>query len=99
MPTYVLLMKYTDEGIRNIRMAPQRLEAAKQSIQRAGGQIRAWYLTMGETDVVAIADLPSDEVAARCMLNMASYGNVRTTTMRAFREDEAMAIIANLPPK
>ncbi len=34
MPTYVVLMNYTDEGVRTIRTAPQRLEAAKQSINR-----------------------------------------------------------------
>jgi uncharacterized protein with GYD domain len=92
-------MNYTDDGVRQIRSAPQRLEAAKQSITRAGGTIRAWYLTMGHVDVVAIIDLPSDEVLARCMLNLASYGNVKTTSLRAFSEQETLSIIGGLPAR
>lgn len=99
MPTYVILMNYTDEGIRNIRQGPQRLEAAKESMRRAGGEIKAWYLTLGQVDVVAIAEFPNDEVSARCMLNLASYGNVRTTTLRAFTEDEALRVIGGLPKR
>ena len=99
MPTYVILMNYTDEGVRTIRTAPQRLEAAKESISRAGGEIRAWYLTLGDVDVVAIVDLPSDEILARCMLNLASFGNVRTKTLRAFSERETLGIISSLPPR
>jgi uncharacterized protein with GYD domain len=99
MPTYVILMNYTERGIREIREAPLRLEAAKASIRRAGGEIRTWFLTLGSVDVVAVAEFPSDEVLARCMLNLGSYGNVRTTTLRAFTEDEAMRIIGGLPGK
>jgi uncharacterized protein with GYD domain len=99
MPTYVMLINYTDEGIRNIRQGPQRLEAAKASIRQAGGEIKAWYLTLGSYDVVAVAELPSDEVMARCLLNLGSYGNIRTSTLRAFPEDEALAIFRALPPK
>jgi uncharacterized protein with GYD domain len=99
MPSYIILMNYTDKGIQDIRQGPQRLEAAKESIRRAGGELRAWYLTLGQVDIVAIADLPSDEVLARCMLNLASFGNLRTTTMRAFAEQDALAIIRGLPGK
>ena len=99
MPTYIILMNYTDKGIQDIRQGPQRLEAAKQSIQHAGGQLRNWYLTMGQADIVAIADMPSDEVLARCMLNLASFGNLRTTSMRAFTEQEALGIIRGIPGK
>lgn len=99
MPTYIILMNYTDKGIQDIRQGPQRLEAAKESIQRVGGQLRAWYLTMGQVDIVAIADMPSDEVLARCMLHLASFGNLRTTSMRAFAEQDALAIIRSIPGK
>lgn len=99
MPTYIILMNYTDKGIQDIRQGPQRLEAAKQSIQNAGGQLRSWYLTMGQVDIVAIADMPSDEILARCMLNLASFGNLRTTSMRAFTEQEALAIIRGVSGK
>ena len=30
MPTYVTLVKYTDQGVRNIKESPARLEAAKK---------------------------------------------------------------------
>jgi len=99
MPTYIILMNYTDKGVQDIRQGPQRLNAAKQSIQHAGGTLRAWYLTLGPYDIVAIADAPTDEVLAACLLNLASFGNLRTTTMRAFAEGDALAIIGALPGK
>ena len=97
MPSYLSLLNWTDQGIRNIKEGPQRLEAAKQAIQAAGGRIIFFYLTMGQYDAVVISELPDDETAARVLLATGMQGNVRSTTLKAFTEDEYRNIVSSLP--
>jgi len=97
MPSYLMLANYTDQGIRNIKQSPQRLEAVKQAAQQAGGRMVFFYLTMGQYDFAALVELPNDEVAARLLLTVGSQGNVRTTTLRAFQETEYQRIVGGVP--
>lgn len=97
MPTYVTLYKWTDQGIRAVKESPQRLDAVKQAISAAGGRLTAFYLTMGEYDVVAVVEAPSDEVYTSTALAIASRGAVRSTSLKAFNEEEYRRIIAAIP--
>ncbi len=97
MPTYITLYRYTDQGISNIKESPNRMHAYRQALQDMGGGLKAIYLTMGQYDCVAILELPDDESAARANLALASLGNVRTETLRAFTEDEFRQITDALP--
>ena len=81
MPKYIILLSYTDQGIKNIKESPQRVAAARKAIESAGGKMDAFYLTMGQYDAVAIG----------------AQGNIRTTTLKAFNEDEMAAIISSVP--
>ena len=65
MPTYVMLANWTDQGARNIKESPRRLEAAKKSLREMGGEFRSIYMTLGEYDLVLVYDAPDDAVAAR----------------------------------
>ncbi len=96
MYTYITLVNFTDQGIRDIRGLPDRWKGARASIEAAGGSI-TYYLTMGNYDSVVITQFPSEEAAATAALAIGSLGNVRTTTLRAFNEEEADKIIADLP--
>lgn len=96
MPTYVMLARWTDQGIRAINESPRRVDAAKKELQEMGGQFRALYLTMGDYDLVGIYDAPDDAVAARFTLLLGKNGNVRTTSMKAFPEEAFRQIIASL---
>lgn len=97
MPTYITLLQYTQQGAEKIKDSPTRLEAAKQSVRALGGQLKAFYLVMGQYDAVVISEAPDDETAARFALATAGRGYVRTQTLRAFTEDEYRKIIASLP--
>jgi len=97
MPTYVSLLNYTHQGIQNIKDSPKRLDAAKKLLKGMGGELKAFYLTMGAYDIVVVAEAPSDEVMARFALAVGSAGNVRTTTLKAFTEAEYRKIIQGLP--
>ena len=97
MATYVLLMKLTDQGIKEIKNAPQRIEAATKGLETMGGKLISFYTVMGEYDYVAVGEAPSDEVALAFLLGLGSAGNVRTTTLKAFTKEQLAAIVGKLP--
>lgn len=97
MPTYVSLLRYTHQGIASVKESPKRVDAFKDALKKAGGELKAFYLTMGQYDIVAAYELPDDETAAKVALTIGSLGNIRTETLRAFREDEFRKIITGLP--
>lgn len=96
MPTYISLGNWTDQGVRNVKDASKRIDAAKQLMKDAGGELKAFYMTMGAYDLVTIAEAPNDEVVAKILLTIGGLGNVRTTTLRAFTEAETRKILASL---
>jgi uncharacterized protein with GYD domain len=97
MPTYISLIRYTEQGVQNIKQGPARLEKAKEAAKAAGGELKAFYLTMGQYDALAIIEAPSDEVYMTGTISTATEGAIRTETLRAFTEDEYRKIVAALP--
>ena len=97
MATYISLLNYTDQGIRNVKDSPKRLDGAKKLLKEMGGELKEFYLTMGSYDIVIVADAPGDEVMAKYALTLGSLGNVRTTTLKAFPEADYRKIIKALP--
>jgi len=96
MTTYIILINWTEQGIRDVRASPKRLDAAKKLIGDMGGSFKAFYLTMGDCDMVAVVEAPDDAVVARFGLMLGSGGNVRTRTLKAFPEAAYREIIASL---
>lgn len=96
MTTYILLVNWTEQGIKNVRESPQRLDAAKKTLSEMGGAFKDFYLTMGDHDMVAVIEAPDDAVAARFALELGITGNVRTRTLKAFPEAAYREIIASL---
>jgi len=97
MPTYISLLRYTHQGIMDAKNGPARLDAAKEGFRRAGAELKGFYLTMGQYDGVAILEAPDDVTAARLALGIATQGNLRLETLRAFSEAEYRKIVASLP--
>jgi uncharacterized protein with GYD domain len=97
MPTYVTLIKYTQQGVENMKESPNRLETAKELFKSMGGEIKAFYLAMGRYDAVVIAEGPDDETATKLVMTIASAGAIRTETFRVFTEGEYRKIISELP--
>lgn len=96
MPTYIALTNYTEYGLRHVKDSPKRLDTAKALLKDMGGDFKAFYMTMGVYDIVAIFEAPDDAVAARFMLLLGGAGNVRTSTLKAFPEQAYREIIASL---
>jgi uncharacterized protein with GYD domain len=97
MATYIILMKYTDQGIKAIRNAPLRIETAIKSFEAIGGKVTGFYATMGEYDYIAIGEAPNDTGAITFLLGLGAAGNVRTTTLKAFTREEFVEIVKKLP--
>lgn len=97
MPTYVSLVRYSDQGIRNIKESATRLDAAKKAYQSAGGELKQFFLLMGRYDILIVSEAPNDETAAKVALSLGSLGNVRTESSRAFTEAEFRKLIGSLP--
>ena len=97
MSTYVILMKLTEQGIKDIKNAPQRVKEVSQALEAAGGKVLAFYVVMGDYDYVAVAEAPGDEVAMAQLLGMAKMGTVRTTTLKAFTLEEFSQVLEKLP--
>jgi uncharacterized protein with GYD domain len=96
MPTYMSLLNFTDQGIRNIKESPKRLASTKKALKKLGGDLKAFYLTQGNFDGVLIFDVPTEEALTTFLLTTGAAGNVRTTTLRAYPEDEYLKHIAAL---
>ena len=97
MATHIVLMKLTEQGIKDIKNAPQRVDAAAKAIEAMGGKMTGFYVTMGEYDYIAITEGLSDEAGASFILKLGSQGNVRTTTLKAFTKQEFAEMVKKLP--
>ena len=97
MPRYILLMKLTDQGMKDIKNAPRRIEDAVKGLEAMGGKLEIFGTVMGDYDYVAFGECPSDEVAATFLLLLGSLGNVRTTTLKAFTKEEFAEMVKKLP--
>ena len=97
MPIYVSLWNFTNDGIANVHQSPDRLEEAKGLFEALGGELRDFYLTMGQYDVVIVADFPNDEAASTANLTIARGGTARSETLKAFSEDTFRNIVGDLP--
>jgi uncharacterized protein with GYD domain len=93
MPTYVSLLNWTDQGIRNYKDTARRAEAFGSAVQTLGAKLVNVYWTVGPYDLVAVVEAPDDETATAALLQLGAVGNVRTTTLRAFGREEMDGII------
>ena len=97
MPTHISLLRFTQQGMENIKDSPARIDDVKKLFQAMGAELKQWYMVMGKYDAVVIAEGPDDETAAKLLMMIGAQGNIRTETFRAFTEDEYRHIIGGLP--
>src|ERR687892_1428518 len=92
---YIMLMRFTDQGIRNVRDTTRRAEAEKSEAEKLGCKFTV-YWTFGKYDGIGILEAPNDEAAMEFGLRVGSLGNIRTTTLKAFTEEEIGRVIGKL---
>ncbi len=97
MVTYMLLLKWTEQGIKNVKDTVKRGDDLRKLSERLGGRVTSLYWTQGPYDVVALLEAPDEATANAISIALGMGGNVRTDTLRAFSADEMQSIISKLP--
>ena len=96
MPAYVTLFNFTEQGIRNVKNSAQRAKAAREAWEAAGGRFIGIWWTFGQYDGVVVHETPDEETANKLLLATGMQGNVRTTTLRAFGEEDIESLLQDL---
>jgi uncharacterized protein with GYD domain len=96
MPTYVCLVNWTEQGVKEVANAVDRYRQAQAAFEQMGVSFRAPYWTQGRYDIIGVLEAPDDKAIAAAMLKVASLGNIRTETLRAFDENEMSEIIEKM---
>jgi uncharacterized protein with GYD domain len=93
MSTYVSLINWTDQGIKNYKDSTSRADDFSKLVESLGGRVRELLWTVGEYDLVSVTDFPDDETATVALLRVGSLGNIRSNTLRAFNAEQMGSII------
>jgi uncharacterized protein with GYD domain len=96
MATFIVLLNFTDQGIRNVKESPERLNAFRAMAEEMGVSIKSVYFTVGSYDIVTVVEGP-DEAVTAALLKAGSLGNVRSQTLRGFSPDEMKQMISKMP--
>ncbi len=97
MSTYITLINYTEQGLQNIHESPHRAASFKAAAKKAGVKVTQLFWTLGEFDGAILFEAKDDAAATGLMLSLASLGNIRTKTLRAFNAAEFSEIVAKVP--
>ncbi len=97
MPTYVSLIKWTEQGIKNVKETLDRTEQARSLAQQLGGQLTTTYWTQGAYDLIAFGEFPDEESFTAFVLTVASRGAVRTESLRAYTAEDMQRILQKMP--
>jgi len=96
MPTYVTLINWTDQGIKNIKDTMKRAKDAEEAMGKLGVRFKSILWTVGPYDIVAVVEADDEESATAALLALGTQGNVRTTTMRGYNAEEIGRIVGKL---
>ena len=88
MPTYVVLYRFTDQGLKGIKDTVRRAREVRAENEKRGFKVVGTYWTQGRYDLVSIVDAPSEEAMLAGLFNIAATGNVHSETLRAHTEAE-----------
>ncbi|MBV8866933.1 MAG: GYD domain-containing protein [Acidobacteriaceae bacterium] len=97
MPTYIAMLKWTSQGLQDIKQSPSRLDAVRKDFEPLGVKMKNFYMVTGHYDMVVIVEAPDDAAIAKALLGAASQGKITSETCRAFTEDEYRQILSRLP--
>src|SRR3989304_5091032 len=96
MPTYISLMRWTEQGIRKVKETTKRAKDFQELAAKVNVKVREIHWTMGRYDVVVVAEAPDDETISRLTLGVGVMGNVKTETLRAFSAQEMDKIVKGI---
>lgn len=96
MATYVSLIKWTEQGVKNAKDTVERAQAFRKDLERRGGKLISIYWTQGQYDIITTIDVPDEQTAMAALLAVGALGNVRTETLHALNETEMQSVIRKI---
>ena len=96
MLTYVVLAKFTDQGVKNAKDSPKRADAFKQMAKTFGVTVKDIFWTQGRYDIVTVVEAPDELSATALNLSLSALGNIRTESLRAFSAAEMTKVVAKM---
>jgi uncharacterized protein with GYD domain len=96
MPTFIITLNWTEQGIRNVKDVPKRVAAGRETAKKLGVEYKQIYLTSGQSDLLIIVESASGDNVAKLCMQIGAHGNVRTRTVRAWSEAEFQKLISEL---
>jgi uncharacterized protein with GYD domain len=96
MASYVILCKFTDQGVKAAKDSPKRAEAFRQMAKTFGVTVKEILWTQGRYDIVAITEAPDELSGTALNLSLSALGNIRTESLRAFSADEMAKVVAKM---
>lgn len=97
MSTYIWLVNWTDQGIRNVKETTKRAKSFKENAEKIGVNVKEILWTLGRYDLVLVIDAPNDETISRLALGVGMGGNARTETLKAFSAQAMDQILKGFP--
>ncbi|MBC7236425.1 MAG: GYD domain-containing protein [Chloroflexi bacterium] len=97
MAGYIVLGKYTREGIERIKDMPEIIKKHRAKLEGTGIRLIGTWCTLGQYDFVSIYDAPDDLAMAERVIETVQNGLVTTQTMRALSEEEFAQVVSKLP--
>ena len=91
---FICFLNWTEQGAKAVKGVPARHENLKAEIAQLGGRLVGGYVTRGQYDVVLVLEMPDDDAMTKLAVGLASRGNVRTTTVRAYLPEEFGKLVA-----
>ena len=97
MPTYIMLVNFTDQGRKGVKEVPNGQDKSREVAKRFGVERKTVWMTFGPCDFVHLYEAPNDEAMAKFVMTLASFGNIRTTVMRAWDEQNIFRSYVSYP--
>lgn len=97
MSTYVWLVNWTDQGIRNVKETTKRAQSFREAAEKMGANVKEILWTMGRYDLVLVIDAPNDETIGLLALGLGMGGNARTETLKAFSTQTMDHVLKGFP--
>jgi uncharacterized protein with GYD domain len=97
MATYIVLVNFTDQGVRNVKDTTKRAEAFSETAKNLGVTVKSIFWTLGQYDAIATLEAPDTATITALNLSLGALGNVRTQTLPAFSAEELGGILGKMP--
>jgi uncharacterized protein with GYD domain len=96
MPHYVVLYKFTEQGMKNVKSTVERAKEIQANTESRGFKIHQTLWTQGQYDLVVVLEAPDEQAMMLGLMSIASAGNAHSETMRAFTVTEMEQIVQRM---